>query len=197
MTSNTVTTPNTLGRHGQPTLSPTLLQAKTQQCRFATNGGPFHADGTSLGTLIVQHRILQSGVDPALVGFGSIVQPTTTTITQSQWIVGRVEDLAPWQRSRVSFFVTGFEWLVYDGVPVTNTSSTRKVGLADRAPRTAVGVTNDGKLLQVVSDGCEQWYGIPFYMCVRCFVDMVEWQIQWLQSTHSCPRCTVLDNSLV
>ena len=149
-------------------------QAVAHHCQVAVNGGPFHADGTSVGVLVVNGKVVQSQSDAAqLVGFGRMVmQPrmvppileynnssgvdggsTTTNTSLAYWIFG-----APPQNltDGVQFYVTGFGWLVRNGQNVATPDDDDNGG-ALRAPRTAVGVNADGHLVFVVADGCEKW----------------------------------------
>jgi exopolysaccharide biosynthesis protein len=128
-------------------LQPTSKQAKQHHCFLATNGGPFNADGACVGAVIVDGNILEDRFDG--VGFGVTRQPNRT------WVIGRVESSEQARALRLQHYVTGFEWLVYNGSDVAmgrnNTTG------ADKAPRTAVGIDSEGRLMLLVADGCEKW----------------------------------------
>lgn len=128
----------------------TSNQAAKHDCLLATNGGPFHADGSFCGAVIEDGQIMADQFNLDSVGFGR-----TRGINQS-WVVGPIKDIIEAERLQIQHYVTGFDWLVYDyeNVPETrnNTSGTH------RAPRTAIGVDREGRLLLLVVDGCEKWY---------------------------------------
>jgi exopolysaccharide biosynthesis protein len=128
-------------------LEVTSRQSEKYNCVFAGNGGPFNADGSPSGALIIKgspinNTIEEVGASPSFVGFG--------TTQNDEWIMGtfsQVQDLSLWN------FVTGFGWLVYEGLSIAN-NNVNPTG-ADRAARTAVGVDSKGFLFIVVADGCE------------------------------------------
>jgi hypothetical protein len=126
-------------------LQPTSKQAKQHHCFLATNGGPYNADGTSVGAVIVDGNIVEDRFDG--VGFG--------VTTNRTWVIGRVESSEQARALRLQHYVTGFDWLVYNGSAVAmernNTTG------ADKAPRTAVGIESEGRLMLLVADGCEKW----------------------------------------
>jgi hypothetical protein len=128
-------------------LQPTSRQAKQHHCFLATNGGPYHRDGTCVGAVIVDGNIIGDRFDG--VGFGVTRQPN------SMWVIGRVESSEQARVLRLQHYVTGFDWLVYNGSAVAmernNTTG------ADKAPRTAVGIDSEGRLMLLVADGCEKW----------------------------------------
>ena len=76
--------------------------------------------------------------------------------------------------SGLTDFVTGFDWLVYEGASVARMNNTPGVR---RAPRTAAGVDAEGRLLLVVVDGCEWWY---VNVICECCYDM------WLLECCGC-----------
>lgn len=123
-------------------LEPTSAQARRNGCAWAVNGGPYQPDGTPVGTVVKDGHWIQAG-SPSDIGIGQ-------TRDQKEWIFGTVDD----KDETVEWFVTGFDWLVYNGENVARNNTTG----AERAPRTAVGITSDGELLLVVGDGCETWY---------------------------------------
>jgi hypothetical protein len=151
--------------HQQYTLAPTSSQAKLHDCCFAVNGGPFNPDGSSVGTVIVDHQVVMttgplvssssnhssssairsSSFSPSDVGFGR---------TPDAWIFGALASQQQANDLQVIDFVTGMGWLVYDSQNVVVYNVQR------RAPRTAVGVDVDGKLVIVVADGAEHWYAL-------------------------------------
>jgi exopolysaccharide biosynthesis protein len=130
-----------------PTLQPTSEQAKNHQCFLATNGGPYNSDGMCVGAVIVDGNIVKDHFDG--VGFGVTHAPNRT------WVIGQVESAEQARALRLQHYVTGFDWLVYNGEDVAmgrnNTTG------AVKAPRTAVGIDSEGRLMLLVADGCEKW----------------------------------------
>jgi exopolysaccharide biosynthesis protein len=128
-------------------LQPTSKQAKQHHCFLATNGGPYHTDGTCVGAVIVDGDIIEDRFDS--VGFGVTREPNRT------WVIGQVESSEQAQGLRLQHYVTGFDWLVYNGSDVSmernNTTG------ADKAPRSAVAVDSEGRLMLLVADGCQKW----------------------------------------
>ena len=122
-------------------------QAQRAGCRAGINGGPFHADGSSLGVLVVNGKVQQRDEDnqASLVGFGRQDLPHA-----SFWTLGA----PPEPLESLQFYVTSFGWLVHNGVNVAPNSDNTG---AKRAPRTAVGVRPNNELVFVVADGCEKW----------------------------------------
>ena len=114
--------------------------AQAPDCLFASNAGPFNADGSCVGKVIVNHRVIHEGSG---VGFGA---------TSDSWVLGSLTN----EHVDVDYFVTGFDWLVYQGqnvAPYRNNTTG-----ATRSARTAIGVDANGRLIIVVADGCEKWY---------------------------------------
>lgn len=156
-------------QHEKFNLWKTSHQAKIFNCQnIAINGGPFHADGTSCGPIVVNGTLLShrkesptpkaaSRSPRALVGVGVTDRANwfLGSYSQFQSVVGDGQCL--------QYYVTGFHWLVYNGTVVAkndddddneNTNST----IIQRAPRTAIGIKSDGSVTVLVVDGCEYWY---------------------------------------
>jgi exopolysaccharide biosynthesis protein len=55
----------------------------------------------------------------------------------------------------VQYYLTGFDWLVYQGQPTTTSTGSPN---ENRAPRTAIGLDKHGHLLLLVVDGCEECF---------------------------------------
>ena len=137
-----LTPPHNKGLHKVTT------QAAAHGCAAAVNGGPFHADGSPVGVAVVDGIVLQNVTHRgSLVGVG---RTQAANNHNQSWVFGA----PPPRLADLDFFVTGFGWLVRDGVNVASVDDTG----ATRAPRTAVGVTTSGHLVFVVADGCERWY---------------------------------------
>jgi len=134
-------------------------QSTHNHCHFATNGGPFHADGTCAGAVIVNSTTIAFDFEGSSVGFGITTNQhpsNNNNNDQQQWVIGNVQsEQYAIDELGLQYFVTGFDWLVYEGISVArqfnNTTG------AERAPRTAIGVTKDGILLILVADGCQLW----------------------------------------
>ncbi|GAX11590.1 hypothetical protein FisN_1Lh047 [Fistulifera solaris] len=118
------------------------MLSRQNNCTWASNAGPYHADGSSVG-LVVSHGGIRHESYGG-VGFG-------LTNDNTHWVIGTPN------RSDVPYlseFVTGFDWLVRDSAMVNSTDTTGAVVAA----RTAIGVDDEGRLLLMVIDGCEKWY---------------------------------------
>ena len=119
-------------------LERTSHQARKHHCTYATNAGPYQADGSCVGSVAIQGRWIQTDGG---VGWGR---------TATEYIFG---DVDPQQEVGIVNFVTGFDWLVYKGQSVAFNNTTGAL----RAPRTAVGIDTLGRLMILVVDGCEWW----------------------------------------
>ncbi|KAL3936819.1 MAG: hypothetical protein SGBAC_007952 [Bacillariaceae sp.] len=107
----------------------------------ATNGGPFNADGSNSGPVVIQGRLIGTNAPTDYVGFGTTVN--------GEYLLGNYHDF---QDDRIWEFVTGYGWLVYNGTSTVGPNEDDK-----QAPRTIVGVDMDDNLISVVIDGCEKW----------------------------------------
>ena len=135
----------------------TSFQSKQFGCdALAVNGGPFHADGTSCGPIVVDGVLVQgAGSSGDLIGFGRT--------DRSEFLLGSYQQFMDGSKSRASHhgfiqsFITGFHWLVYDGKVVARDDDNGHESKIQRAARTAIGTTSDGSLVILVVDGCEKW----------------------------------------
>jgi hypothetical protein len=120
-------------------LQTTSHQARLHGCDIvATNGGPYNADGTSSGPLVMQGTLITTNnTSTDFVGFG--------TTTSEEWVLGTFDDAQSTTTTTLWDFVTGFGWLVYDHQVVANNSD-NPTG-AYRAARTAIGLDDHGNLL--------------------------------------------------
>lgn len=132
--------------YNSPFVRPSI-QATRHGCYFVTNGGPFHADGTCIGVVVVEGHVVYDSFGG--VGFGITKGPNR------QWVIGKLSHQSQVDSLNLESFVTGFDWLVYNG---TNVASSRNntTGAVESA-RTSIGIDWNGRLLLVVSDGCERW----------------------------------------
>ncbi|CAJ1932673.1 unnamed protein product [Cylindrotheca closterium] len=108
----------------------------------ATNGGPFNADGSNSGPVVIQGRLVGTNAPTDFVGFGTTVN--------GEYLFGNYHDF---DDDRIWEFVTGFGWLVYNGTSVVISNEDDK-----RAPRTIVGVDKNDNLISLVIDGCERCF---------------------------------------
>ena len=125
----------------------------------AINGGPYHADGTSCGPLVVDGKLVQN-ISSDWIGIGKT--------DNDEWVMGNYyEIMTQWHHLHPNLrghhllsFVTGFHWLIYNGTVVAKDNDIEggQGGRIPRAARTAVGVADDGTLVLFVVDGCEKWY---------------------------------------
>jgi exopolysaccharide biosynthesis protein len=121
-------------------------QSQFHQCHIAANGGPFQSNGDSVGGVVVNGQVVSNDFQESNVGFGRTYK--------NEWILGGIRNSTEATSLFVSDYVTGFDWLVYEG-NVTVSSKHRYLRTHDRAPRTAIGVDRLGHLLLLVVDGCE------------------------------------------
>jgi Phosphodiester glycosidase len=160
------------------------LQRRTLRPGWST--GPTVVDGR-----LVRTRNSSLHDDSDFVGMGTTTTTTTTIAAsgttststsdaggstrphQRHWVLGSYQQVTKaalllgkhhhhHHHSTVSNFVTGFQWLVYEGKSLAdNSSSHHNPTGADRAPRTAVGLDGESNLLLLSVDGCERWY-VPY-----------------------------------
>jgi N-acetylglucosamine-1-phosphodiester alpha-N-acetylglucosaminidase len=151
----------------QQDLTVTSKQAQQHGCHVATNGGPFHKDGTSVGGVVIDFNIASTDFSQHDVGFGIIVvannndNNTDNRHHSSFWILGGITNASEAKELGVQYYLTGFDWLVYEGQSTVSTSCTNHSNEEegeDRAPRTAIGVDKHGRLLLLVVDGCEDCF---------------------------------------
>jgi Phosphodiester glycosidase len=125
-------------------------------CIYATNGGPFQKDGSTVGAVVTNGRIVGENFDGVGFGMGTQCDQKTIQNNCSYWVIGTVDSVAHAHALGLEQFVTGFDWLVYNGRNVGSSNSSTE--LSEQAPRTAIGLTTRGHLLLLVADGCERWY---------------------------------------
>ena len=161
--------------------SNTSLQRVTQQsenhhCQYAMNGGPFHPNGSPLGVVMVQNGTLISTDFGPNIGVGIATKSTTrndttlkttTTTTTTYWVIGRMDNRTQVRSLGIKQFVTGFDWLVYNysNIALYRNNTTGAI----RASRSSIGITSDGRLLLLVTDGCEHWYVLNHWDCFFTF----------------------------
>lgn len=123
-------------------LQHTTKLSRQYNCTWATNGGPYNADGSGIGLVMSRGKVQHESYGG--VGFG-------LTRDGSHWVIGapNASDVP-----HLSDFVTGFDWLLRDGSLMNSTDTTGAILSA----RTAIGVDWQGRLLLMVVDGCEKWY---------------------------------------
>lgn len=125
---------------GKQKLQTVGLTALQFGCKTAaTNGGPFNADGSNSGPVVIQGRLMGINAPTDFVGFGTSVD--------GEYLFGNYHDF---DDDRIWEFVTGFGWLVYNSTSVVGPNEDDK-----RAPRTIIGIDQDDNLISVVIDGCE------------------------------------------
>mmetsp|Transcript_21615 Transcript_21615/g.47218 ORF Transcript_21615/g.47218 Transcript_21615/m.47218 type:complete len:435 (+) Transcript_21615:306-1610(+) len=164
-------------------LQTTSGQAASNNCDIvATNGGPFDEGGVwNSGPTVRNGKLIRTepnAQNSGFVGFGIAFDSETGTTNEENgssssnpsmdeshrgnWIIGTYGQLvsSPVMSSpptrKIWDFVTGFEWLVYNGTSWVSNDCNRKPNPtgALRAPRTAVGLDKDSNLMVLVVDGC-------------------------------------------
>lgn len=123
-------------------LQRTTKISRQYNCTWATNGGPYNADGSGIGLVISHGEIRHESFGGVGIGM---------TRDGSHWAIGTPNAM---DVANLSDFVTGFDWLVREGALVNATDTTGAVLSA----RTAIGVDWQGRLLVMIVDGCEKWY---------------------------------------
>lgn len=121
-------------------------------CRLATNGGPFSmASGACQGVLYHNSVPLLTNWNATITSEGIHTAMFALT-NESTWVIGNLDTgLAASLHIREA--LSGFGWLVRNGKAVKCTDSRR--WCTEVAPRTAIGIDKDGRLLMLVVDGCE------------------------------------------
>lgn len=109
------------------------------ECEYAANGGPFQRNGMPVGVVIANGSYAADDYLSGNIGFGK--GPT-------EWVIGNVDTV-----KNIQEFVTGFDWLVYNGTTKVGNDTTGAL----RAPRTAIGLDRQGRLFILIVDGCEFW----------------------------------------
>jgi Phosphodiester glycosidase len=141
-------------------LQRTTIQSRNHHCRYAMNGSPFNAGGSSVGVVIVPNGTFISTDFGPNIGFGTATKPafrngTNNTILASYWVIGRIDNITQARTLGIEQFVTGFDWLVYNysNIALYRNNTTGAI----RASLSTIGITSDGTLLLLVTDGCEHW----------------------------------------
>ena len=122
----------------------TSVTAKAHGCHWATNGSPFNerTGACDCGSAISE------GV---AYGSGGWNQTQFGVNADGTWVIGTINASVA-ATLNVTNSVNGFSWLVRDGaVAIRKDTSV--------APRTAIGVTKDGRLMSLEVDGCEPQSG--------------------------------------
>jgi len=113
------------------------VQAKINNCKYATNGGPF--GGPNCITPIISNGSLMSNLSLS-AGYQCIAM-----MHNGSWVLGNIStSLYP---SIINLFC-GFEWLVVDSVAMNFAQK-------EVAPRTTFGVDSSGAMLSLVAEGSE------------------------------------------
>ena len=119
-------------------------QAAAHNCSYATNAGPFKSlvKGGCTGAVIVDKTVIASDF--------SVSNAMFALTAAGEWILGSVDNETHAVAMGVTQLVTGFNWLVYDKQATVSTAG------GELAPRTAVGVDAQGRLMLLEVDGCEK-----------------------------------------
>jgi N-acetylglucosamine-1-phosphodiester alpha-N-acetylglucosaminidase len=117
------------------------------KCRLATNGGPFDMRTGGCQGVLYHHgeALLRNWSDPNRAVFG--------LTNNSNWILGNMDSKEA-AKIGVIEALTGFACLVRNGKVSPCVAEPKFCN--EVAPRTAIGVDADGRLLMLVVDGCEK-----------------------------------------
>ena len=129
--------------HGAPECGKrmrTSVTAKANGCKWATNGAPFNmkTGACDCGAAISSGHVYGTG------GWGHTQFGVTG---DGVWVIGTINETVA-TALNVTNSINGFNWLVRNGAVAVGKDSYI-------APRTAIGVTKDGRLMSLVVDGCE------------------------------------------
>jgi hypothetical protein len=117
------------------------VQAKINNCRYATNGGPFGMiNGDCITPIIVNGSIMNNASQGSFQCVGMF--------RNGSWILGFID---PDLYSNILNMMCGFEFLVVDGQALSFSAQ-------EVAPRTVFGFTDDGALITLVAEGSEVAY---------------------------------------
>jgi len=118
-------------------------RARTEHCLYATNGGPFIMGQPPTSATCIGYAISNGVAGSNLVSNFASFGLTKT----NNFILGVLQ---PADVKALDFvqLLTGFGWLVRDGVAQRSTDT-------EVAPRTAIGVDKAGRLLMLEVDGIE------------------------------------------
>ena len=127
-------------KSGLATVRDTSLAHK---CIFAVNGDPFNMSGGGgcTGTVVSDGHEIASDFSGGDTMFGVTMN--------GSWVIGRVDNSSSIRSLGITQLVTGFNWLVYNGVSAVGAGG-------EQAPRTAIGIHKNGKLMILEVDGCEK-----------------------------------------
>lgn len=126
-------------------------QAEAHGCFYATNGGPFGMhEPDCMGSMVSDGTIVHNVASRRQVCVG-LSKPHVhhDGHEERKWFVGEIHDrnkdhVLP----RVENLVCGFGWLVYNGSVIPQHA-------AEIAPRTALGIDAQGRLITAEADGTE------------------------------------------
>jgi len=136
-------------------------RARSERCLFATNGGPFEMGKSNTSATCLGYAI-SDGVS------GSTLPTDFTSFgltKNNDFILGVLQ---PSDVKSLNFvqLITGFGWLVRDGVAQRSTDT-------EVAPRTAIGVDKGGRLLMIEVDGVEATdQGLTLNQLADWFLDL-------------------------
>jgi len=118
-------------------------RARSERCLFSTNGGPF-----IMGQPPTAATCLGYAISDGMTGSSLATNFASFGLTKkNNFILGVLQ---PADVTALDFvqLITGFGWLVRDGVAQQSTDT-------EVAPRTAIGVDKQGRLLMLEVDGIE------------------------------------------
>lgn len=157
-------------------LQKTSAVASRHKCRHAMNGGPFKSfwGGGCFGPTVMHGHTINRNWNASHASFGA---------TKDSWLIGHLShDFA--SKYDITEAVTGFGWLVKDGVP----SPTSEGGLPSR--RSAIGINRKGDLMMLQVDG-----DLSLFQTAQLFISQGGWHAINLDGGGS--STTVMDGKVM
>jgi N-acetylglucosamine-1-phosphodiester alpha-N-acetylglucosaminidase len=146
--------------------------AKESGCTYATNGGFFNTNGAGcVGNVIIDKKWLSNVT--------TLVPSIGVRSSDKAYVLGHINQ-ADIKHMGFDYLLSGMVWLVRKGVSYVNISSVVEGSgtafLAEKAPRTAVGVDKEGNLYLIQVDGQENIYkGMDLYEFSDFIVSLGVW----------------------
>ncbi len=149
-----------------------------EYCEYATNGGFFNMGGPVNGTYCIGNLISQGKV-VQLPTTGPGYTRTQFGVTSDHRMVAGIMDAGTVAELNFVELMTGFGWVVRHGQSYVNSThditqpAANQGFVTEKAPRTAVGVLNDGRMGLLEIDGEEDIkYGPDLYELAELAIEL-------------------------